>query len=123
MRSDRLRSRLGRIHDQEDVMPVLSMLRMQGDPDELWARLQEYVEPVAERLAAGHGGLLNVVARTSDGIVIVNLWEHEQGRHDMAAEPEMQAAFQSSGLPQPHFDGFEVMRLRTSEQLAARAET
>jgi hypothetical protein len=104
-------------------MSVLSMLRMEGDPDELWAKLAEHVEPVADRLAPGHGALLNVVARTSDGIVIVNLWEHEQGRHEMAAEPEMQAAFRSSGLPQPQFDGFEVMRLRTSEQLAAHAET
>jgi hypothetical protein len=103
-------------------MPVLSMLRMQGDPDELWAKLEEHVEPVAERLAPGHGGLFNAVARTSDGIVIVNLWEDEQGRHDMAAEPEMQAAFRSSGLPQPHFDGFEVMRLRVSDKLAAHVE-
>ena len=32
-------------------MAVVSMLRMEGDPEELWAKLQEHVEPVAERLA------------------------------------------------------------------------
>ena len=99
-------------------MPVLSMLRLEGDPDELWAKLEEHVEPVAERLAPGHGGLFNVVARTTDGLLIVNLWEHEQGRHAIAAEPEMQEAFCASGLPQPSFEGFEVVRVRVNESLA-----
>jgi hypothetical protein len=101
---------------------VLSMLRMQGDPDELWAKLQEHVEPVADRLAPRHGGLLNVVARTADGLVIVNLWEHELGRHEIAAEPEMQAAFASSGLPQPSFEGFEVVRVRVGDRLAEHGD-
>ena len=98
-------------------MPVLSMLRMRGDPDELWAKLEEHVEPVADRLAPRHGGVLNIVGRAADGLVIVNLWEHEQGRHDIAAEPEMQAAFAASGLPQPDFEGFEVVRVRVDERL------
>jgi hypothetical protein len=104
-------------------MPVLSMLRLQGDPDELWTRLEEHVEPVADRLAPGHGGLLNVVARAAEGLVIVNLWEHEQGRHDIAAEPEFRAAFAASGLPQPSFEGFEVVRVRIDERLAERARS
>ena len=37
-------------------MPVLSMLRLEGDPGVLWARLEKHVEPVAERLAPHHGG-------------------------------------------------------------------
>ena len=102
-------------------MPVLSMLRLQGDPDELWARLEGHVEPVAERLAPRHGGLLNIVARTVDGLVIVNLWEHDQGRHDIALEPEMQTAFAASGLPQPKFEGFEVVRVRVGEGLAGHS--
>ena len=55
-------------------MAVVSMMRMQGDPDDLLERLQNHVVPVGERLAPGHGGLANVVARTDDGVLVVNLW-------------------------------------------------
>ena len=55
-------------------MPVVSMMRMDGNPDELVQKMSA-VNEVAERLAPGHGGLLNIVAKTDNGILIVNLWE------------------------------------------------
>jgi hypothetical protein len=52
-------------------------------------------------------------------LLIVNVWEHEQGRHDIA-EPEMRAARAASGLPQPSFEGFEVVNVRVGKRLAER---
>ena len=69
-------------------MPVVSMMRIPGDPDDLHARMDEHLRPVSDRLAAQHGGLLNIVARDGDnGILVINVWETEEGRHAMAAEP------------------------------------
>jgi len=90
-------------------MPVVSMMRMSGDPDDLATRLREHVEPVARRLAPQHGGLGNIVARTGDGVLVINLWENEEGRHAMAAEPEIQEALRGAGLPAPDFEGYDVI--------------
>ena len=89
-------------------MAVISMMRMSGDPDELVAKIEEHVWPVGKRLAPKHGGLGNFVAKTSDGVIAINLWESQEGRHGMAAEPEMQEAVRAAGLPQPHFEAFEL---------------
>jgi hypothetical protein len=100
-------------------MPVLSMMRIQGDPDDLARRIEEHIEPVTERLAAVHGGLLNVVTRDGDnGILVVNLWATEEGRHAMASEPEVQEAIANANLPAPAFEGYEVLAIRGTDQLA-----
>ena len=98
-------------------MAVVSMMRMEGDPDELAAKIAEHVAPVAERLAPGHGGLANIVARTDTGVLSINLWENEEGRHAMANEPEIQEAVRAAGLPQPSFEGYEVLVLRVTDRL------
>jgi hypothetical protein len=90
-------------------MAVVSMMRMSGDADELAAKLREHVDPVARELAPKHGGLGNVVARTGDGLLIVNLWETEEGRHAMAEEPRVREALQAAGFPPPSFEGYEVI--------------
>jgi hypothetical protein len=89
-------------------MAVVSMMRISGDPDELAAKVEEHLRPVGRKLAPKHGGLGTIVAKTSDGIIAINLWETEEGRHAMAQEPEIQAAVQAAGLPEPHFEGYEV---------------
>ena len=97
-------------------MAVVSMMRVQGDPEQLAAGLREHVIPVAERLAEKHGGLLNIVARTDEGILMVNLWENEAGRQAMAEEPEIQNALRAAGLPAPGFEGYEVLAMRVTER-------
>jgi hypothetical protein len=87
---------------------VLSMMRMSGDPDDLVARIDEHVRPVGRRLAPKHGGLGNIVVKTSDGVIAINLWQTEEGRHAMAEEPEIQEAVRAAGLPQPHFESYEI---------------
>jgi hypothetical protein len=103
-------------------MPVVSMMRFPGDPDELVAKITETIDPVSERLAEKHGGLINIVARDGDnGILVVNIWETEEGRHAMAAEPEIQEALQKAGMPPPNFEGFPIERLRISDRALTAA--
>ncbi len=97
-------------------MPVVSMMRMEGNADELMGKMQG-VNEVAERLARNHGGLLNIVAKTDNGIMVINLWETEEGRHAMAEEPEIQQSLQSAGLPRPAFEGYEVLGIRGGERI------
>lgn len=104
-------------------MPVVSMMRMDGDTDALVAKINEHVDPVSERLAPQHGGLLNIVAKTDNGVMIINLWETEEGRHEMAAEPEIQQALQAAGLPRPNFEGYEVLRIRGGDRLGEFADS
>jgi hypothetical protein len=93
-------------------MAVVSMMRISGDSDELAAKLSEHLTPVGERLAPKHGGLGTIAARTNDGLLVINLWKNEQGRNDMAQEPEIQEAIRNAGFPAPAFEGFEVITYR-----------
>jgi predicted ester cyclase len=99
-------------------MPVLSVMSIQGDPDELVARMRETVEPVAARKAPLYGGISSTIVRTDDGITIYNLWEHEEGRHQMADDPEVRAAISAAGFPEPRFTGYEVLAHRTTGEAA-----
>jgi hypothetical protein len=99
------------------------MMRFPGDADELTRKVREVVDPVSQRLAPKHGGLANILARTEDGVLVINLWETEEGRHAMAAEPEIQEAVRSAGLPPPNFEGFEVLALRITNRLNDVAES
>jgi hypothetical protein len=92
-------------------MAVVSMMKMSGDSDELAAKLAEHVRPVGKELAPKHGGLGTIVARTDDGIMVINLWETEEGRHAMAEEPKVQDALRAGGFPQPAFEGYEVLEM------------
>jgi hypothetical protein len=90
-------------------MAVVSMMKISGNPDELAAKLREHVRPVGMELAPKHGGLGTIVGRTSDGIMVINLWENEEGRQKMAEEPRVREALQAAGLPAPAFEGYEVI--------------
>ena len=90
-------------------MAVVSTMKLSGDPEELAAKLREHVRPVGMELAPKHGGLGTIVARTDEGIIVINLWESEEGRHAMAEEPQIQEAVKAAGLPQPAFEGHEVL--------------
>jgi hypothetical protein len=101
-------------------MPVVSMMRMEGDPDDLAAKARGRLNEVTERLGPGHGWLGTIVARDGDaGILIINLWEQDEGRHAMAQEPEIQAAIREGGFPQPKFEGYEVLSLNLREAALA----
>jgi hypothetical protein len=102
-------------------MAVISMMRMEGDPDELATAMRENLRPVAARLAAKHGGLGNIVARTPDGILVINLWETDEGRHAMAQEPEIREAVAAAGIGSPQFEAFEVIDMTITDRAVTGA--
>jgi len=99
-------------------MAVLSVMSIQGDADELLARLQTTIDPVAAAKAPRYGGISSTVVRTDDGIKIFNLWETDEGRHQMADDPEIQAAVREAGFPAPSFTGYEVLVTRSGAESA-----
>jgi hypothetical protein len=98
---------------------ILSIMKIEGDPDEL-ARKLKTVEEVAERKAPQYGGISSTVVRLEDGIKVFNLWETEEGRHQMGDDPEIQQALRDAGLPAPGFKGYEVISHRTVAATPAR---
>ena len=101
-------------------MAVLSMMTIKGNPDELVRKVEETINPVAERKAPQYGGISSTIVRTDDGIMIVNMWETEQGRHQMADDPEVQQALQNAGFPAPAFKAYEVLMHRTPAEQPVR---
>jgi hypothetical protein len=97
-------------------MAVLSVMSIQGNPDELLARMEATLDPVAARKAPQYGGISSTVVRTDDGIKILNLWETEEGRHRMADDPEIQDAVRAAGFPKPNFKGYEVLTIRSAAE-------
>ncbi len=90
-------------------MAVVSMMRIPGNPDELAAKVREHLTPLGREVAPGLGGLGTIVCKTDDGILAINLWENDEGRHQMAADPRVQEAIQAAGFPLPAFEGYEVL--------------
>src|SRR5438445_3129065 len=103
-------------------MAVLSVMAIQGNPDELLARMESTLDPVAARKAPQYGGISSTVVRTDVGIKILNLWETEEGRHRMADDPDVQNAIRASGFPEPSFTGYEVLTIRSGAEGAKAIE-
>ena len=99
-------------------MAVLSVMAIAGDPDDLIARMEATIDPVAARKAPQYGAISSTVVRTDNGIKIFNLWETEDGRHRMAEDPELQAAIREAGFPAPAFKAHEVLVIRSAGQAA-----
>jgi hypothetical protein len=78
-----------------------SVHKMTGDPDDLMARKQQYMDPVAAEHAAGFGALWSVTVRHVDGIATYNMWESAAGAAEFSQLPEALQAQQESGLPLP----------------------
>src|SRR2546427_6981780 len=97
-------------------MAVLSVMSIQGNPDELLARMEATLDPVAARKAPQYGAISSTVVRTDDGIKILNLWETEEGRHRMADDPDVQDAVRAAGFPEPRFTGQEVLAIRSAAE-------
>jgi len=101
-------------------MAVLSIMSLQGDPDELLARMEATIEPVAARKAPQFGGISSTVVRTDDGITIYNLWSDDEGRHKLAEDQEMQEALRAADFPQPRFVGYQVLSHRSVGELGKK---
>jgi hypothetical protein len=78
-------------------MAYLTIARISGDPDRL---LDGYraTSPLMDRVGHDHGLILHAGARTSAGILIVNLWPSKDGSESAAADPRRLEALQQVGL-------------------------
>ena len=75
-----------------NLMAFLSVHTTKGDPDDLVSRKRQHMDPVVQRLAPGFGAIWSVTAKTSDGIITVNLWDTPEGAARIAQEPEARQA-------------------------------
>lgn len=98
-------------------MRRLTIMRASGDPDDLLAAKREHIDPVIERRAGEFGNIFHVAARTSDGMMVLNLWESAEGSEQAAQDPEIQAAREAmaqSGAAEgpPQVEHYEVEDFR-----------
>ena len=94
---------------------VVSIMEIQGDAEELREKTRG-IDEVAQRKAADYGGISSTVVKTDSGVMIINMWDNEEGRHRMGDDPEMRQAIQDAGLPAPSAKGYEVLEHRTVSQ-------
>ena len=91
---------------------VVSIMEFAGDPAELQEKMSR-VDEVASRKAPEYGGISSTIVKTDDGVMIINMWDNEDGRHRMAEDPELRDAIRDSGMPGPSARGYEVLAHRT----------
>ena len=97
---------------------IVSIMEFSGDPEELRQRMSG-IDDVARRRAADYGGISSTVVRTDNGVMVINFWDNEEGRHRMAEDPEMRQAIEGAGMPPPNAKGYEVLMHRTPESATA----
>jgi hypothetical protein len=66
-------------------MPIVTTFKILGDPDELLREKNEKVDPITKEVAAQNGGIEHLVAKTDEGLLIVNVWENEEGMEKTSA--------------------------------------
>jgi hypothetical protein len=75
----------------------LTVTRISGDPEQLVAGYRESAE-VMEGVGRDHGLIVHAVAKTDEGLLILNLWPSEQGSEAAARDPRRLGALQQHGL-------------------------
>jgi hypothetical protein len=96
----------------------LSILELTGDTDDILSSLQQHVLPVATRIAPEFGGIQSTIVRTDTGVMIVNLWKDDEGRHAFPEHPEMREAIARAGIT-PNAKGYEVLSHRVVGEVPA----
>jgi len=97
-------------------MAILTMFEVYGDdPEDMVAKTEAAMGPNVTEVAGEHGAISNTIAKTDKGIMIVNLWESEEGMESFAAlmRPRIDAA--GAGGEQVGWRMYEVLRHRTPD--------
>ena len=94
-------------------MPVVSIMRLFGDPDALFAAVRRVDEVAAPKARAG-GGISHTLARAEDGLVMVNLWETQEAADALNADPEVRQAVDEAmrgvhSTRPPVYESYEVL--------------
>jgi hypothetical protein len=91
---------------------ILTTFEFHGDPDQLVARMDELLGPDAIRASARNGCISSTVVKTEAGIMVINLWESEEGsckNSEKIGPPGGEPGFGE----QVGWRQFEVLRHRT----------
>lgn len=95
----------------------LTIMRLKGDPDELLETKQAKLDPIAQEKAREYGGISQAVAKTSDGLLMVNLWESEEGSESMRQDSEVDEAVRESMMAvaegPPEVEHYELVQYNT----------
>lgn len=97
---------------------VLAAIELKVDDlNALLAAKKELMDPVAEPLFAQNGHRWQLVARTDDGVLLLNLWDSEEGRDRANADPRLVAAREAvlarAGAT-ASYRSYSVLALKTS---------
>jgi hypothetical protein len=93
-------------------MAILTTFELHGDPDEILATQEEKIVPEARRLAAENGGVWQTVVKTDDGVMMLSLWENEEGMRRVSEQ--IRPIAEEAGLQQVGWRQYEVLRHRTA---------
>ena len=93
-------------------MAILTMFEVHGDPDEILATQEEKIVPEARRLAAENGGVWQTVVKTKNGLMMLNLWDNEEGMKRVAEQ--IRPIAEKAGLEQAGWRQYEVLRHRAA---------
>jgi len=98
---------------------AVSILKLTGDPDELLEWKKEKMDPFMRPKAMKHGAISQTVVKTDDGLMMINFWSTEEGRHEMGDEvmndPEFLRILQERGTERQMPTGYEVVQHLSAE--------
>jgi hypothetical protein len=98
-------------------MAILTMFEVYGDdPEDMVAKTDAAMGPDAAKIAGEHGGISNTIAKTDRGVMIVNLWESEQGMEAFAALMRPRIEEVPDGGEQVGWRMYEVLQHRTPDE-------
>jgi hypothetical protein len=60
-------------------MAILTTFKHTGNPDEMLKLAEDKVRPAARQAGGEEGQISSTIVRTEDGIMLINLWETEEG--------------------------------------------
>jgi hypothetical protein len=67
-------------------MAILTTFKVSGDPDDLYRRGMEQIEPQLAEVAARNGSLTRIIVKDDDGLRFFHLWENEEGMNKTTEE-------------------------------------
>jgi len=92
---------------------ILTMFEVHGEsPEEMVAKADGAMGHDATKIAGEHGGLSNTIVKTEEGVLIINLWESEEGMESFAGT--MRPRIEEAGVGQQiGWQMYEVLQHRT----------
>lgn len=89
-------------------MSVLAIINLDGEPDTLLQKYDQSDEATRDLPTTGRRS--RVVARSTTGIVITDVWESEEHLNAFMGQPKFQSELQRAGMPDPRVELYQVDR-------------